>query len=126
MFLKLKNFNFKLKAFSLIEISVYIAIVGMLMLSLTKVKNVMQTAKIQATIAQIQTIIITRDDLEELPTPKIGGIFIIEDNDLILAKNENKEGNLTLSEAQKIQNQMDSIDCSIEQKNNFYIIKMRL
>lgn len=95
------------------------------MLSLAKAKDVMLNAKIQATVMQMQSIIIDEENTLNAESPKIGGTFILENNELILAKNANKEGLLNEKTASKFKSQLAS--CTLtKQPNDLYIISIQL
>lgn len=118
--------NLKFKAFSLLEISIYISIVGILMLSLAKTKDIILNTKIQTTILQMQTIIINPNEDFENIKPKIGGVFLLENDILILAKDKDQNGFLTKTVAEKFLAKLEE-NCAIEKtSNDLYIVTIKL
>lgn len=128
-FSKLKQ-DLKLKAFSLLEVMVVFGIMGILMVSISQGKRLMQQAKVYKTASQINQLILAKPAIEssialdasnediwnelekkqminpDTKTPAIGGLFKFQDNELILSGIEGK-GVLTLALAESIKQSID-------------------
>lgn len=128
----------KVKAFSILELIIVLAVIGLLMASVTQGTKLLKQAKIQKTIAQISLIkTIPLDELnldtsnEEFweylvkekklspsdTKPAIGGVFLFKNQQLILAKNKKEEGCLSRVMAIQLENQISNSYKKLDQNH---------
>lgn len=128
----------KTKAFSILESIIVLAVMGLLMASVTQGTKLLKQAKIQKTIAQISLIkTIPLDELdidisnEEFweylvkekklspsdTKPAMGGVFLFENQKLILAKNKQKDGCLSRATAIQLEKQISDSRKELDSKH---------
>lgn len=132
----------KAKAFSLLEMMIVLAVSGILMVSLSQGSKLLKEAKIQKAVTQISLLrnvcltstpidassneiwnhLIQNEEVSENEKQSaVGGVFIFEDGNLILAADQKKNGLLTIATAQKIKNKIDG---TIEEHTGIVTIKL--